>query len=165
MKRFQLCDWGFMNIKEQFGETASYNRVSPTSVNNILLIDFQTVYFESQEEFRIVFDTGATIGLSPYASDFVSSDPPEMLQGASVSGIASRTQVQGAGIVEWILHVDTGCKHSIRTRAFYIPEAQVCLLSPQWLMKETRSGSFSMTPRGAVYTFPHTKHKLTFEFS
>jgi hypothetical protein len=65
-----------MNVEEQFGETASYNCVSPTSVNDNLLIDFQTVYFGSQDESPIVFDTGATIGLSPYASDFVSWDPP-----------------------------------------------------------------------------------------
>jgi hypothetical protein len=160
LKRFQRCDWGFMNIEEQFGETAAYNRVTPTSVNENLLLDFQSVYYGRQDELPIVFDTGATIGLSPYASDFISWDPPEMLKGASVTVIAASTEVQGAGIVEWITCDDTGCKNSVKTRAFYIREARDRLLR-----KETQSGSFSMTPRGAVFTFPHTKHKLSFELS
>ena len=32
-------------------------------------------------------------------------------------------------------------------------------------MQETQSGSFTMTPEGAVFNFPHSKRMLTFVFS
>ena len=99
-KRFQRFDWGCMHVTERFGPLESFDRVLPSTLGDDLF-DFQTVYLGSQQETLIVFDTGATIGLSPIAKDFVSWDPPEKWSGVNISGIANCTTVQGSGIVEW----------------------------------------------------------------
>ena len=123
-KRFHCFDWGCINVTERFGPLESPDRVLPSTLGDDLF-DFQTVYLGSQQETPIVFDPGATIGLSPIAKDFVAWGPPEKWRGINISGISSSTEVKGSGIIEWLIRDDAGQTYPVRTQVFYIPEAKV----------------------------------------
>ena len=62
----------------------------------------------SQQETPTVFDTGATIGLSPIAKDLVAWGPHKKWRGINISGISSSTEVKGSGIIEWLIRDDAG---------------------------------------------------------
>jgi hypothetical protein len=83
------------------------------------------VYFSPEDSIPVVFDTGATISVSPHYDDFISWE--QSAHDLTLNGITTRTQVKGAGVVEWTIRDDKGTRHKIRTRAYYVPEAQVRL--------------------------------------
>ena len=48
--------------------------------------------------FPVVLDTGASVSITPIASDFV--EPPTSLVDAEVRGLNSTTKIQGIGVAE-----------------------------------------------------------------
>lgn len=84
-----------------------------------------------------------------------------------MTGITGRALVEGTGWVNWTIRDDTGRKHVIRTIAHYVPGADIRLLSPQKYLQQPEihdgNGSFTMTSHGAVFQFPHTRQRLSFE--
>jgi len=63
---------------------------------------FQALYMGSQagNDLPIVFDTGATISVSPYVKDFEDLATKD-ISGLSLCGITAKTSVQGASTVNW----------------------------------------------------------------
>ena len=121
----------------------------------------QSVYFGEAHETPIVFDTGASTGVTPHRDDFIeffSSD-------SQLTGIAQTASVCGKGTVCWHIRDDFGEIQEIRTQALYVPDAQVRLFSPQvHLQIETRGGKgeFRVTEGGSIFKFPFSKRRLTF---
>ena len=77
----------------------------------------------------IVFDSGASDSVTPFAEDFVSEiAPPDTDQ---MGGLSGSTQVTGMGLVEWEVRDSFGNTSKIRTVAYLIPEASIRLFSPQ----------------------------------
>ena len=74
---------------------------------------FQSVYFMLDDSVPVVFDTGATISVSPQASDFISWETNT--DTLTLNGITTSTHVQGAGMVEWTIRDDQGHRHKICT--------------------------------------------------
>jgi hypothetical protein len=124
------------------------------------IIQFKSIY-AVKDDMPIVFDTGATISISPDPTDFVSWESKGNT-GHVIRGIASNTNVEGIGIVRWILHDDTGRRHTIETTAYYVPDSRVRLFSPQRYLKDVGSGQFTITSEGATFNFPNTRARLTF---
>ena len=74
-----------------------------------------------------MFDTGASINVTPSKKDFVTYKPTK----ASIDGISEATGVVGVGTVEWKLRDDKGKAHKVRCDANHVPSARVRLFSPQ----------------------------------
>ncbi len=106
-----------------------------------------------------------TIKLDSYQSsvdvDFVSWESKGNT-GHVIRGIASHTNVEVIGIVRWILHDNTGRCHTIETTAYYVPDSQGRLFSPQRYLKDVGSSQFTITSEGATFNFPNTRAPLTF---
>jgi hypothetical protein len=70
----------------------------------------QSVYFGHASETPIVFDTGASTGVTPHRQDF------EVLEevDAKQTGIAQKTQVKGSGYVKRSIRDDLGKIHHLR---------------------------------------------------
>jgi hypothetical protein len=114
-------------------------------------------------ETPIVFDTGASVSVSPREDDFVSWESKGD-QNHYMNGLSASTKVLGVGKVRWTIYDDKGFRRDIVTRAYYVPAARVRLLSPQRLFAEQKSGKFVLTHGGCVFTFPgNEKHRLTFK--
>jgi hypothetical protein len=134
-----------------------YNNLSPVDG----CVQLQSVYFGAMNDTPIVFDTGASTGVTPHRDDFIDFT----LSDSSLTGIAQQARVRGSGTVSWTVRDDTGQEHALKTRALYVPDAQVRLFSPQvHLQLEARGGrgEFRVTEKGSVFRFPFTKKSLTF---
>ncbi len=121
----------------------------------------QSVYFGNASDTPIVFDTGASTGVTPHREDFEEFHNSD----GNLTGIAQKAQVKGWGFVRWKVRDDNGQVQEIRHRALYVPSAQVRLFSPQvHFQVEARggNGSFMVHEHGCVFRFPFTKSKLTF---
>ena len=121
----------------------------------------QSVYLGAACDTPIVFDTGASTGVTPHRDDFIDFVPSD----SSLTGIAQTARVCGSGTVCWKIRDDFGEQHELRTKALYVPDAQVRLFSPQvHLQLEARGGrgEFRVTDTGSVFRFPFTNKRLTF---
>ena len=80
------------------------------------------LYFnEALQDLPVIFDTGATVSVSPSREDFIDFVPSSN----SLTNITGHSEVSGYGTVKWILYDDAGRKHTIMTPAYYVPEARV----------------------------------------
>ena len=89
----------------------------------------------------VVWDTGASCSVTPTKSDF----KPGTYQPCAnvvVQGLAQGSQIEGVGVVSWILSADDGTLRTFEHEAAYVPASRRRLLSPQsWIRQEAkRSG-------------------------
>ena len=110
----------------------------------------------------IVFDTGCSISMTPFRSDFVG--PLEEADCKEVKGFGNhRSPIQGIGWVEWNIVDVFGRSCVIRTRAHYVPQSDIRLFSPQSYFRENQGGSGHFdkdkvvltTNEGVELTFPY----------
>jgi hypothetical protein len=156
--------WGFLDIHipltDDHQDDISPDRVVPSRMFKDGM-RFQIVYHADDNSLPVVFDTGATISVSPRKEDFISwesSCAPLTLQ-----GITATSQVLCVGIVRWTIQDDQGKRHLLETKAYYVPNARVHLLSPQCLLHEHNDGTFTITPTVSIFQFPDSKATLTFK--
>lgn len=163
----RVLDWGFLDTdvplieKDTQDLSSSSDRVIPSRVFKDGL-RFQSVFFTNEDDLPVVFDTGATISVTPRESDFISWEQKGDLS-TRLNGITASTEVCGIGTVRWTLRDDRGRRRIIETKAYYVPDARVRLLSPQRYLHEQQGGTFLITSNKSIFTFPgHDKPKLTF---
>jgi hypothetical protein len=107
----------------------------------------QEVYWGSQtvsdRVIPIVIDTGAFISITGERSDFVDGitdvGPDERIQGLNHS-----IKVMGIGKVSWKIRDQLGQVAVIQTTAYFIPETQVRLFSPQIYFIQEQGGELRM---------------------
>ena len=88
----------------------------------------------------IVFDTGCSFSLTPFFSDF--TQPLEKTEVDNMKGLSKDpVQVQGVGWVEWPIRDVFGKILIVRTKAFYVPQASMRLMSPQMYFREQQGGN------------------------
>jgi hypothetical protein len=89
------------------------------------------------------------LSISPHRGDFVG----EIVQlNSTIQGISTVTKIEGVGTVRWTFKDVFGTFKIIETRVYYIPDAGVCLFSPQVYFQEQHASSYSMTPTNTVLT-------------
>ncbi|CAJ1961247.1 unnamed protein product [Cylindrotheca closterium] len=116
---------------------------------------------DSKGELPIVIDTGASFSLTPNLEDFVTK--PIACGTKSLNGLSSITPVLGIGEVEWKIRDMHGTIKSIRVSAYYVPDTNIRLLSPQSYFQEHGKGevcfdSFQVKmtlPDGDTLFFPY----------
>ena len=121
-----------------------------------------SVLFVGRSHLPIVFDTGASMNLSPDVNDFVHWEREGDC--GPVDGLTGSTRIMGIGTVRWTLRADDGTDIPIETQALYVPGCNVKLLSPQVLFRERQSGSFTINCQGARFTFPNLDKTISFRF-
>jgi hypothetical protein len=89
-------------------------------------------------DLSIVFDTRASMSLSPRRSDFIGR--PNQPETEAMYGLKGKIKVVGTGIVSWTVYDVNGVIRTIKTKAHYIPDANTRLFSPQVYFQEQRGG-------------------------
>jgi hypothetical protein len=114
----------------------------------------------------IVIDTGASVSVTLVLTDFLGPLCP--CATANLKGISGRTEVIGEGTVNWMVRYMFGNEREIITTAYYVPEASICLYSPQTYFKENKAGSLHIThdkktltlKDGSQLDFPYQENNL-----
>jgi hypothetical protein len=84
----------------------------------------------------IIIDSGASISISPYATDFLG--PIRPVQHVTLKGIASGLKVAGIGTIKYSFYNDAKELQSIRLQHYlHVPQCSVRLLCPQQIGKST----------------------------
>jgi hypothetical protein len=116
----------------------------------------------------VVIDTGASVSLTPNASDFIHPIKPTKL--SSLQGLGSTSRVDGQGIVEWQIRDVLGCVRTIRMEAYLVRDAAIRLFSPQVYFKEANLGWLQVDHLkaelclhdGSILTFPYAENNLPY---
>jgi hypothetical protein len=79
---------------------------------------------------QIIFDTGASLAISPHRSDF-DDNPTPLSRPTQMGGMRKDLQIEGITTVVWIFNAKDGSEVQLRARAYYVPGAKARILSPQ----------------------------------
>jgi len=80
----------------------------------------------------VCIDTGASCTISNHKEDFISLLPSP--SSTVIKGISNGLSIQGTGTIRWPIFNDDGNKITLHLHnCFYVPDAPMCLLSPQHL--------------------------------
>ena len=114
---------------------------------------FQSIYHINANGPPIIFDSGASITISPNRDDFItySNDVGK----TSLSGITTQAVCTGRGKARFNVVSDDGSIRSIETETLHVPNARVRLLSVQRYCMKTKDGSsFTVDESGCKFRFP-----------
>ena len=98
----------------------------------------------------LVWDTGASIGLTPFRSDFIDYLP---LDGVTVKDIARTNSVLGIGTIMWKLPTTKGHPVFIPAVAYHMPDCDIRLFSPQSYFN-LHGGDATVTARSVMMHLP-----------
>lgn len=131
------------NFNQDF--TDSYDHAPPITIQVDNISSFQPVYgtVATTTNLPIVFDTGASTSVTPLREDFLGS--LELPQVHSLHGLKGAIEVKGTGIVSWPIIDMYGVTRTIKTRAHYVPGANIRLFSPQVYFQDNAGGSSTIT--------------------
>jgi hypothetical protein len=98
-----VLEWGFLDVDGPLTDlTPDALALDSASVIPSRLysdgLRFQSVFFTDDADYPVVFDTGATISVSPKEQDFISWEQKGDLL-TKLNGITASTNVMGVGIV------------------------------------------------------------------
>lgn len=97
-------------------------------------------------ELPIIFDTGASMSVTPLRSDFEGElETPSI---SSLRGLKDEVKVIGIGKVSWNVYDLHGVVRTIKTKAYLVPEGNIRLLSPQTYFQENGTVSGRITAQG-----------------
>ena len=80
----------------------------------------------------VIFDTGASIGLTPFRSDFIDY---QVLDNVTVKDIARQNKVLGVGTVMWKFATRLGQEVFLPIVCYHVEHASIRLMSPQLYFK------------------------------
>jgi hypothetical protein len=109
----------------------------------VLLAAFQASYPDTTTPMTpgmvpLILDTGASITISPFKSDFVSKIRP--VQKVKIQGIASGLDVEGMGDISYSFYNDDGQLQTLYlTKCLYVPKCSVHLLCPRQIGATTNN--------------------------
>ena len=67
------------------------------------------------------------------------------------------------GTVRWSFRMKSNKIHHFETKALFVPDCNIKLLSPQAVFQEQGRGSFLVDSKGAMFTFPNSDEQLWFQ--
>lgn len=93
--------------------------------------------------FPVIWDSGASISVSPHRSDFVGpyTKPPLLLK---LRGLAKGLKIVGQGHVMWAVQDANGMLRAIKVPAYHVPECDVRLLSTTSLLQTYPAESIAL---------------------
>ncbi len=81
-----------------------------------------------ESSFRVIWDSGASVSVSPYKSDFVGPYTKAPVS-VKLKGLAKGLNIQGQGHVMWLIMDTSGMLRAIKVPAYHVPGCNVRLLS------------------------------------
>ena len=108
-------------------------------------------------ELPVVIDTGASTSITSVLSDFVG--PLQTASVSEISGISSTTRIAGKGIVEWHIIDYWNIVRTIRTEAYYAPDTNIRLFSPQvYFQEHNNNGKCTVYGQTIALDLPDGSH-------
>ena len=98
---------------------------------------------KKESTFSIIWDSGASISISPNKDDFVGPITSPGI-GTRLKGIVKGLSIQGKGHVMWTVLDTTGQLRAIKVPAYYVPQARVRLLSITSLLQSYPGETINM---------------------
>ena len=134
-RRAMVAATNFIHSRDLTDLTNPRQDALPHSVSTALSRRM-TVYLSDQGDdlLPIVIDSGASISLTANFNDFVGPIRPATI--TKLQGLSHTTKVHGAGQAKWTVRDVFGATRTIKTQAYYVPDATVCLFSPQTYFRE-----------------------------
>jgi len=135
----------------------------------LLLAAFEATYHSSQTPISpdmvpLVIDSGASITISPYLTDFIGQLRP--VQDVSIQGIASGLQVKGIGTLQYKFFNDSGVMQTMTIPdALFVPKCTARLLCPRQLGHSTGNhtdGFQSLCDKG-ILTYQGQQTTVSYE--
>ena len=104
----------------------------------------------------LIFDTGASIGVSPCKEDFVFIDTSvETLRNHSLHGVSNQSIIKGIGKARWLVYTDTGSPRYLEQICYYVPDAKVRLFSVcNYTANSANKGSSFVIDKLICFNFP-----------
>jgi hypothetical protein len=109
----------------------------------VMLTAFEATYHDTTTPLTpdmvpLIIDTGASISLTPHATDFIT--PIRPVQNIQIKGIASGLSVKGVGDISYQFRNDMGELQTMILRdCLYVPQCVVRLLCPRQIGAETKN--------------------------
>ena len=104
---------------------------SPLAYNAALLGQVDLIPRNSPASFKVIFNSGASLAISPSKDDFV-GEIKRFPQERRLGGMAQGMLIEGIGVVHWSFK--SGNTHLIiKTKCYYVPDSKARLISPQRL--------------------------------
>jgi hypothetical protein len=153
---------------------SSFSPLIPTlSTNNketlLRLAAFKAMYHDtktpiSPDMVPLIIDTGASISVSPYETDFVSKIKP--VQAIDIKGIAAGLTVRGFGDVSYTFRNDEQeLQTMILKDCLYVPQCTARLICPRQIGQASGdpSDGFTATMHDAVLTFQGKQTTVSYD--
>jgi hypothetical protein len=109
----EVLDWGFLpDVAGPLTDMAqdkfelSSGRIIPSRDFKDGL-QFQSMFYSNDDDLPVVFDMGAMISMSTHKKDFISWEEKGNVN-IKLHGISAATEVQGVGIIQWMVQDDRG---------------------------------------------------------
>jgi hypothetical protein len=107
----------------------------------------------NKDDLPIVIDTGASCKITPTLSCFISR--PTKPDTATLGSLTTvETKVAGQGPIEWDIGDVNGVLKKLQTTSYYVPEATICLFSPQTYFKENPTSHLALNIDGIILHMP-----------
>jgi hypothetical protein len=100
--------------------------------------EYPRCFSNSTVEEHVIVNSGASVCISPYKTDFKTYCPSRM----QIKDLSSTNKVTSEGLIQWQLEHKNGHTVKIEVFGYHIPAAKVCLLSPQVIIND--SGGYAM---------------------
>ena len=162
--RTQQC----MVAAATFSQTNNFSSVTrsvdSTTIPNFADLSKQmSIYLNGNGDdlLPIVIDSRASCSLTPNKHDFIGDIHPATIN--KLRGLSNTTKVLGVGTVEWTIRDIFGAVRTLKTEAYYVPEANIRLFSPQTYFHEQQKGQLVMNHNstmlsladGSTLVFPY----------
>ena len=134
-------------------------KTSSKELSHLLNSEYRALL--APEATPIIIDSGASTSLTPHVSNFIG--PLEPAPTKEIEGLSLKACVIGKGTVEWTIRDYWNVVRVVRTMAYYVPDAQIRLFSPQTYIQENDDkGKCIILGQKAVLELPDG---LTLKFS
>ena len=126
---------------------------TPQAYNAALLGKVDLVPRDSPAAFKVIFDSGASLAISPSKEDFV-GEIRRFPQERRLGGMAQGMAIEGVGYVHWSFKCGNTCM-VIKAKCYYVPDSKARLISPQRLFRKEAgiTGCFTCEESHASLTF------------
>ncbi len=91
--------------------------------------------------FKFIWDTGASYTVSPHIEDFVNGIKP-LHPPIELDGLSTGLNIQGQGLVVWIVTAKDGTHIVLTVDAYYAPGASMRLFSPQSYLQQCKKNGW-----------------------
>jgi hypothetical protein len=120
----------------------------------ILPLSSPAIYVSSNKnDLPIMIDTGASCTITPSLANFTSK--PTKPDTATLGSLTTvQTKVSGQGPIEWDIEDVNGLLKKLKTTSYYVPEATICLFSPQAYFKANPKGHLTLNNNGIILHMP-----------